>query len=116
MCEFAKDYFKDEKERSQWVDDQSKKLLECTPEEVIESIKKLKSQEKTNQKKKNLINYYTKNLKRMQYKLFRDKGLLIGSGAIESAHRLYQERFKLSGQHWTKNGLQKTIQLKSAFE
>ncbi|WP_445734870.1 hypothetical protein [Mariniflexile sp.] len=52
----------------------------------------------------------------MQYKVFREKGLLIGSGAIESAHRVYQQRFKLSGQHWTKEGLQQTIQLKSASE
>jgi len=41
---------------------------------------------------------------------------LIGSGSIESAHRVYQQRFKLSGQHWTKKGLHETIQLKSAFE
>lgn len=116
LCEFAKDYFKDEKRRNQWIEEQNKNLLERTPEEVVQAIRNLKGQEKTKQKKENLINYYTKNLKRMQYKLFRDKGLLIGSGAIESAHRVYQGRFKLSGQHWTKNGLQKTIQLKSAFE
>ena len=35
-------------------------------------------------------------------------------GAIEAARKVYQQRFKLSGQHWSKNGLQKTIQLKSA--
>ena len=52
----------------------------------------------------------------MHYKFFKENNLLIGSGAIESAHRIYQERFKKSGQHWTKKGLQETMQLKSAFE
>ena len=52
----------------------------------------------------------------MQYKNFKENGLLIGSGAIESAHRIYQQRFKLSGQHWTKKGLQETMQLKTAHQ
>ena len=51
----------------------------------------------------------------MQYKKFKEQNFLIGSGAIESAHRVYQQRFKLSGQHWTKQGLQQTMQLKSAY-
>ena len=63
-----------------------------------------------------VINYYTTHSKRMRYKCFREKGLLIGSGPIESAHRIFQQRFKLSGQHWTKEGLQKTIQLKAVYE
>ena len=52
----------------------------------------------------------------MRYKFYKENNLLIGSGAIESAHRVFQERFKKSGQHWTKKGLQETMQLKSVFE
>jgi hypothetical protein len=44
------------------------------------------------------------------------KNAICRTPAIESAHRVYQQRFKLSGQHWTKKGLQETMQLKSAFE
>jgi Uncharacterised protein family (UPF0236) len=116
LCEFAKDYFLDEKIRFQWIDNQCKTLLEDIPEKVIESIKNLEKQEKTAKKRVQLINYYTKHLNRMRYKTFKDRGLQIGSGAIEAAHKVYQQRFKLSGQHWSKKGLQKTIQLKSAHQ
>jgi hypothetical protein len=116
LCEFAKDYFYEEEQRKKWVDNQCEALLNKTPEEVVEAIKSLPYQKKTEESKTKLINYYTTHLKRMQYKVFKEQGLLIGSGSIESAHRVYQQRFKLSGQHWTKKGLQETIQLKSAFE
>jgi hypothetical protein len=116
LCEFAKEYFWEEDQRKKWIDNQCEALLNRTPSEVIETIKSLSYQEKTEKRRVKLINYYTTHLKRMQYKVFKEKGLLIGSGAIESAHRVYQQRFKLSGQHWTKKGLQETIQLKSAAE
>ncbi|MFV0269601.1 MAG: hypothetical protein ACK5HT_20960 [Draconibacterium sp.] len=52
------------------------------------------------------------NLKRMQYKTFNEQGLLIGSGAIESAQRdILQQRLKLSGQRWTMKGLQQVANL-----
>lgn len=41
----------------------------------------------------------------MLYKSYKDRGLLIGSGPIESAHRfVLQKRMKQSGQKWTKKG------------
>jgi hypothetical protein len=116
LCEFAKEYFSDQEQRKKWIDNQCETLLNSTPEEVVKEIQSLLYQEKTEVCKEKLISYYTTHLKRMQYRFFREKGLLIGSGPIESAHRIYQQRFKLSGQHWTKKGLQETIQLKSASE
>lgn len=116
LCEFAKDYFPEQEQREKWIECQSEALLNKTPEEVIVAIKSLPYQNKTEVSRTKLINYYTTHLKRMQYKTFKENGLLIGSGAIESAHRVYQQRFKLSGQHWTKKGLQKTMQLKSAVQ
>lgn len=116
LCEFTKNYFKEEEQRKKWIDTQCETLLNRTPEEVVAEIESLPYQKKTQEDKIKLINYYTTHIKRMQYKLFKENGLLIGSGAIESAHRIYQQRFKLSGQHWTKKGLQETMQLKSASE
>ena len=116
LCEFAKEYFEEEQQREKWIENQCEALLHRTPEEVVINIKSLPHQKKTENKKDKLINYYTTHLKRMQYKSFKEKGLLIGSGAIESAHRIYQQRFKLSGQHWTKKGLQEVMQIKSAYE
>jgi hypothetical protein len=116
LCEFAKDYFPEEETRKKWIDDQCNALLEQTPELVIESIKNLEYQEKSTQKRENLLNYYQTNCNRMRYKDFKAQGLYIGSGAIESAHKTFQERLKLSGQHWTKEGLQTMTQLRAVYK
>ena len=55
--------------------------------------------------------------KLMRYHTFRNRGLLIGSGAIESAHKdVLQRRLKLSGQRWTKSGLNQMAQLRVAYK
>ena len=49
----------------------------------------------------------------MDYPKYIKSGLLIGSGAIESAHRtVLQKRMKQSGQRWSKKGLEKMISLR----
>ncbi|MEM6815580.1 MAG: hypothetical protein AAF600_14535 [Bacteroidota bacterium] len=51
----------------------------------------------------------------MQYRDYLEKGWLIGSGPIASAHRtLIQQRLKLSGQRWTLLGAQQIINLRVA--
>lgn len=46
-----------------------------------------------------LLRYYQSNQSRMHYQAYREKGYLIGSGAIEAAPRnIVQQRLKLSGQ------------------
>ena len=53
----------------------------------------------------------------MQYHIFKEKGLAIGPGAIESAHKdVLQKRPKLSGQRWTKKGLQQVAQIRVAYK
>lgn len=62
-----------------------------------------------------LIRYYTRNQHRMYYGFYRERKLLIGSGAIESAHReVIQHRLKRSGQRWSKPGAQQIAQLRVA--
>jgi hypothetical protein len=53
----------------------------------------------------------------MRYSAYIKKGLLIGSGAIESAHRnVLQQRMKLSGHHWTKKGFQQISNLRVVYK
>ena len=81
---------------------------------MIKSLDKLPEKTK---KLRQLIGYYTNHQKRMQYHIFKEKGLVIGSGAIESAHKdVLQKRLKLYGQRWTKKGLQKVAQLRVAYK
>lgn len=114
LCEFAKEYFKDKNECSNWIEEQDQLMLTKGITIVIEALEKLPNGTK---KLEQLINYYKKNEKRMQYHLFKEKGLLIGSGAIESAHKdVLQKRLKLSGQRWTKKGLQQMAQLRVIYK
>ena len=114
LCEFAKEYFKDKNYRTKWIDKQSEVMLNKGISPVIETLDKLS---KKTEKLRQLIKYYKNHEKRMQYHLFKEKGLQIGSGAIESAHKdVLQKRLKLSGQRWTKKGLQQIAQLRVAYK
>jgi hypothetical protein len=65
--------------------------------------------------KEKLLQYLANNKKRINYGKFQKMGLLIGSGAIESAQRdVIQKRLKLSGQRWTIKGAQQIANLRVA--
>jgi len=117
LYEFGNNYFKDKDKAKQWLEEQSDILINNGVSPVIGAIKEL---ELTNGAPKNLVqllNYYKKNEPRMQYHHFKKQGLLIGSGAIESAHKdVLQERLKLSGQRWTIKGLQQMAQLRVVYK
>lgn len=103
---FAKYQFKDEQKRRKWIKAQCEKLRNNELDGVMKSIQKLKSKsEEAKTAKEKLQNYYEEHEDRMQYKTYRDEGLLIGSGPIEAAHRsVIQQRMKLSGQKWSIKG------------
>ena len=85
--------------------------MEGKTETVIRNIKRIgKGSEKASQ----LINYYRTNKTRMSYQNYRKMGCgIIGSGAIESAHRtVVQKRMKQSGQRWTRRGAQNMLNLR----
>jgi hypothetical protein len=59
-------------------------------------------------------NYFASQAHRMNYQELADKGWPIGSGAVESACRQRQCRFKRSGQFWTERGLRNLCALEEA--
>lgn len=119
LCKFAKEYFPDEKIRRRWIEKQSKCLKEKEPAVFIKNINKLPVSTKSGveESKHVLLEYYKNHEKRMRYKEFLEQGLIIGSGAMEAAHRnVLQQRLKLSGQRWTMDGLQQLTQLRVVYE
>jgi Uncharacterised protein family (UPF0236) len=114
LCHFAKDHFSNDLERSNWIDAQTALLLESQSQQVIDEVYTLN---KTHQFASGIkvIKYFSSNLKRMNYAYYKTIGKgLIGSGAIESAHRtVLQCRMKLSGQRWSKEGAEKMICLRT---
>ena len=79
---------------------------------VIEESYKIKSKKQKEAKKK-LDSYIESNKGQIDYPLYLSRGLQIGSGAVESAHRtLVQKRMKLSGQRWSKKGAKRLLNLR----
>lgn len=63
-----------------------------------------------------LVRYYRANDRRMKYRLFRESGLPIGSGAVESAHRhVLQTRMKRAGQRWAMRNARRMARLRAAY-
>lgn len=113
---FIGSVYKQKIQQSDYLEKFTDLLLNDEVEKVIKSIKEIKVKSKTlKQKKKRLLGYLDRNKDRMLYKTFKDRGLMIGSGPIESAHRnVLQKRVKQSGQRWSKKGAQNIINLRIA--
>lgn len=105
---FSKYQFKEEDRQKKWLDEQIRKLLNNQSEQVIAELKGIRANNiLAKEAKQKAIAYYIEHDDRMQYKTFLDKGLMIGSGPIEAAHRsVIQQRMKLSGQKWSIKGAQ----------
>jgi hypothetical protein len=104
------------KAAKQWLEKQQDLILNDEIATVLsqleENIAKINTIVKKNEVQK-IFNYLQKHQQRMLYKTFKQKGYLIGSGAIESAHRVVlQKRLKQSGQRWSKDGAQNIINLR----
>ena len=114
LSDFAKLFFKNKQEQQTWTSTQKAALLRDEVEKVIQLIEKITPQGEVQEKgKEKILTYYKRNKHRMMYQTFREKGLLIGSGPIESAHRVViQKRMKQSGQRWTVKGGQEVANLR----
>lgn len=63
-----------------------------------------------------LVGYYRANHHRMRYSEFREQGLPIGSGLVESAHRhVLQVRMKQAGQRWSILRGRRMVQLRALY-
>jgi len=111
LYEFADKAFSDKAEKDKWCDLQKDLLLASGVETVLENIHSVAAKEEA---KKKIINYYQNNKERMKYKQYRNTGCgIIGSGAIESAHRtVIQKRMKQAGQRWSNKGAKNMLRLR----
>ncbi|MCL2040591.1 MAG: hypothetical protein FWG84_00945 [Bacteroidales bacterium] len=113
--------YKDVEKRRQWLDFQKQRLKADEIEKVLDDLKKIAAKTlpttQIGKSLKDIIHYYENNIERMKYGTFIKKGFLIGSGAIESAHRnVIQQRLKLSGQRWSIKGAQRIVNLRAYWK
>jgi hypothetical protein len=115
LSDYAKEQISDTEQRKQWMDKQEKLLLNNEADSVLNTIQQQRGYtQAAEQQRKAAVSYYENNLKRMQYKTYKEAGYMIGSGPIESAHRnIAQQRLKLSGQRWTIKGAQQIVNLRA---
>jgi len=108
---FAEKNFPDKVEKDYWCQRQQDLLLASDVDTVLDHIISTKAKE---EEKKKIITYYTNNKERMKYKQYRNIGCgIIGSGAIESAHRtVIQKRMKQAGQRWSIEGAKNMLRLR----
>ncbi len=101
------------KKAKDWFGEQRTLLLESRLDSVLCNIKALSMGGRLQD---SICSYLESNRDRMDYKAYRERGLLIGSGAIESAHRtVMQRRLKRSGQRWSIRGAQQVLNLRVCF-
>jgi hypothetical protein len=113
LSTFGKSYFKTTEEQAAWLEKQETLLFEDKIEYIIAQISALECSGPTKKVQADTITYLSHNQCRMYYQTYQDKGYLIGSGAIESAHRhVLQQRFKLSGQRWSLKGFEQICNLR----
>lgn len=119
LGEFSKELLNEEiKLEKSWYEQQKDDLKNGCLNEVIKEIKSLKLKTSSAKKKRlKLLNYFKENAYRMKYDEYINAGYMIGSGAIEAAHRtVVQKRMKLSGQRWSTQGAQPMLNLRCAFK
>ena len=117
LYQFSEAFFADVQQRSQWVEQQKELLLESHAQQVIDHVNGLAASKRKQPIKAKLLAYLEANRSRMDYRHYQSIGCgIIGSGAIESAHRtVVQKRMKLSGQRWSKPGAQHMLNLRVLY-
>ena len=99
----------------QWLMTQQEHLLANQSERVENNVAQLKHLSAEERSK--LVGYLLHNRARMRYDDYRKRGLMIGSGPIEAAHRtVLQVRMKRSGQRWVDSGCDNMVQLRVAYK
>lgn len=103
------------KDSKAWLAKQTQTLLNSGVEQVMTELKTLPSCPGDEIHK--LMGYLENHKHQMDYPHYRKQGWMIGSGAIESAHRtLLQVRMKRSGQRWANTGCDHMIKLRLAYQ
>jgi hypothetical protein len=121
LCEntyaYAKAIFKnDEIKYKPWAEDIIERLKNGEKLEVMKVLCSLKNQ-KIPKGTVNLCTYLENNFDRIDYKLYKDKGYYVGSGAIESGNKVVlQKRLKLAGMRWDEQSAQYLLSLRAKYE
>lgn len=108
-----------EEEKAQaraWVEPLLHQLRHGKQKRVIRTLEELLATKEGRQKKvKTEVNYFKTHRDHLNYQAVDDQGAPIGSGAVESLCSQLQDRFKRTGQFWTRTGLRHLLAVEEAI-
>ena len=103
----------------EWAEEQLDKLKKSELKlvfEELEFLNKIHKEREMLDKITTLKNYLEKNKTRIDYKAYLDAGLMIGSGVVESSNKVVvTKRMKQGGMHWSENGAQAVMSIRSLY-
>lgn len=103
------------KERAKWIDGLVKYLADGKVSNVLQRLQNLRRGKNgaLAEELDRCLKYLTEHRQRMHYRQYRDAGMTIGSGAIESVHKwVIQARCHLAGMAWSEVGLNAMLRLR----
>ncbi|HHY45865.1 MAG TPA: ISKra4 family transposase [Firmicutes bacterium] len=110
-------YPEDEVSRKRWVDEMLEHIYEGRIDEAIRKAEGRMPKGGLPKGVVNLAHYLSVNRERMRYKEFECKGYYIGSGSIESGHKVViQKRMKQPGMRWSLKGAQYIASLRAKYK
>lgn len=117
LWEVARQGFKHLDDQQQWVEQQQEHLKQSQWPSVIQAAQRLPpGSPELAEKVQCLVRYLTRNQARIDYRNYLQKGLMIGSGVVESSNRrIVTVRLKQSGMFWSNAGAQAVMALRAAY-
>ncbi|MEK7351478.1 MAG: ISKra4 family transposase [Nitrospirota bacterium] len=103
----------------EWAEEQLDRLKKSELKlvfEELEFLNKIHKEREMLDKITTLKNYLEKNKTRIDYKAYLETGLMIGSGVVESSNKVVvTKRMKQGGMHWSENGAQAVMSIRSLY-
>ena len=111
--------FSDEKKGNAFFYEYKDHLKKGNLESIEQKLEQLRNNQTDPEKKKFMdeqLGFFMRKKDRMRYEKYRDLGLCIGSGAIESANKyVVQRRVKLQGMKWEEENLNYMVHLRAEY-
>ena len=104
----------DEGQSQKWLEYQLHQLKHEGPTELLKELRRLQTEHPTVEILADNLAYLKKRKTQMQYPTFQTQGLPIGSGVVESGHKVVvQPRLKGAGMHWSPDNVNPMVALRT---
>jgi hypothetical protein len=102
-------------ETQRWLKERLKRLKDKGPDKLLPELRTLTASRPELEGLAGWLAYLEKREAHMQYPIYQEQGLPIGSGAVESGNKLVVEaRLKGSGMHWAREHVNPMLGLRNA--